>query len=192
MGLLENAQNEFLTFAEQATAPATPSAGMVAIYRDADGNWYEVDGAGTVTQINGVGGAGGIGVEAARVETLQSTASGTYTDLSTAGPAVTVDVPATGILVVNLGSMVGNDNASGGALMSFALSGANTQAADDAYAIGTYLRPANGYERIGRRFVLTGLSSGATTITAKYRRAAAGNASFQEREVSAEVGFTAA
>lgn len=142
--------------------------------------------------LGGSGSGGGISVAVARVETSETTTSDSFTDMTTVGPAVTVTVPASGILVVNVSAQLGNDNSGGGASMTFELSGANTLAASDAYSVGYFAQAAGAYERQTRRTVLTGLTAGSTTITAKYRRANTGTAHVGLREISAEVGFTAA
>lgn len=45
--LLGDYENAHLQFAEQSSAPATPSSGIVKIYAKTDGRFYGVDDAGT-------------------------------------------------------------------------------------------------------------------------------------------------
>ena len=125
--------------------------------------------------------------EVTRVATVESTTSSSYADLATAGPAVTVTVGSSGILIVNLYSFIHNDGATtNGAAMAYALSGANTVAANDTHSLRCY--PSNDTGRqssYSATFVHTGLSAGSTTITAKYRRLEGNNGVFSNREVSA-------
>ena len=125
----------------------------------------------------------------ARVETAQTTTSGTYTALATAGPAVTVTVTASGVLMVSIGALLANNNATSGAAMAFSLSGSNTLAAADGRSIAVWRPEPDGFDRFGRTFVLTGLNAGSTTVTALYRTMNGNTASFSERELSAVVGF---
>lgn len=124
----------------------------------------------------------------ARVETTETTTSATFTALTTAGPAVTVTVGMSGILVVNIGSFISSDSTgiSGGAA-GFALSGATTLASADGWAItmrGDF-DTGNNLFRYGSTFVFTGLAAGATTATMEYKReGAVGNAAFAYREIS--------
>lgn len=121
----------------------------------------------------------------ARVNTSEQTASASYTDLTTAGPATTVMVGATGILFVSVSARFNNTTNGAGAVMSFVLSGANTLAAADDYAAGAYAATSGFTTDTGRTVMLTGQTPGATVVTAKYRRLAAGSGIFANREVSA-------
>lgn len=126
------------------------------------------------TSVNGTAAGGGGVTTASGQETAAGTrASGTYGDLAgvgvTAGPSATVTVGPRGVLLVWFGAMASRNGAGNTAIVSVALSGANTLAAGDAnaaYASGT----GNGYAiPCGRPLVLTGLVPGSTTVTLKYR-----------------------
>lgn len=113
------------------------------------------------------------------VATGQTTTSATYTDLVTAGPAVTVTVGVNGIALVTIGcaqaNTAGNYNN-----MSFAVSGASTVAAADGNAMsnnGTTFLSAS------KTVMLTGLTAGSNTFTAKYDTTG-GTATFQNRQIS--------
>ena len=70
----------------------------------------------------------------ASVGASQSTASGSYTDLATVGPAVTVTTGTSALVILTCNGA----NSGGGfdaALMGFAVSGATTVAASDAQAL---------------------------------------------------------
>lgn len=89
MAAIDDIEIPSLLFEEQADPPGTPASGLVRIYRDTDGNWYEVDDAGTVTEIGGGGGGGGTDVYHKRA-TRTSNAGGAndYTVSSTSWAAL--------------------------------------------------------------------------------------------------------
>lgn len=102
--------------------------------------------------------------QAATVDTYQARTDAAYGDCVTVGPTVTTTVTESGILLVGLAATYFETIAYGGH-MSFTLSGANTLAADDIRSVFMTLA-----ERVTSTiFVLSGLTPGATTITAKYR-----------------------
>lgn len=120
--------------------------------------------------------------DAATVATSQGTTSTTYTDLATTGPAVTIVVGATGLMLVGIGcSQVNNiqDNINH---MSFALSGSNTLAAADENAVADRSNLASNGNVIGRTFLLEGLTPGSTTVTAKYKTNA-NTGTFADRKI---------
>jgi hypothetical protein len=111
------------------------------------------------------------GSQSAEVVALENTASGSYTDLTTPGPAVNVVVGGSGVLIVLYGHEAQSPANTQG-FMAFELNGANTRAAVDSDAV--YLLPVTvggfvvaGYPARAKR--LTGLQPGVTTVTAKYR-----------------------
>lgn len=114
------------------------------------------------------------------VATDQTTASTTYTDLTTAGPAVTVTTGTKALVIVTGYLYAGNTNS--GAYMGFAVSGASTVAADDAYA----LRAESQLMKVGASaaFLVTGLTAGSNTFTAKYRVFSGSTASFRNRHIT--------
>jgi hypothetical protein len=123
------------------------------------------------------------------VAARESTSSTTYTDLTTAGPAVTVTTGTTALVSIKCAIDDGADEIFG--RMSFAVSGATTVAAQDEYSIGAKIKQifsvsAEGYLIFGATFVLTGLTAGSNTFTAKYRKVTGptGNPIFSERTIS--------
>lgn len=106
---------------------------------------------------------------AAVVNTDESTSSTSYTDLSTAGPSVTITTTGTTAIVwIGVGTVY-NTVASNTGFISVAVSGASTVAASDAnsavvVALGT-TAPLTG----ARVVFLTGLTPGSNTFTLKYR-----------------------
>jgi hypothetical protein len=125
------------------------------------------------------------GAQAAFVATSETTASTTYTDLTTPGPAVTVTVGASGMVMVLIYGQLGNTNVGSQSFISFAASGANTQAASDGMALGVQIASSAGLGiSAGATFLLTGLNPGSTTFTSKYRvTATTGN--FSNRRITA-------
>jgi hypothetical protein len=118
---------------------------------------------------------------AAALSTTESTTSTTYADLQTVGPAVTLDVPASGRVLVSVTTGISTTTGGGSGYMSFALSGANTQAppADNSLALNLF---GNDFQKASASFVLNGLTPGSTTFTAKYRTNA-GTSTFQNRSI---------
>lgn len=119
------------------------------------------------------------------VATSQTTTSTTYTDLATAGPAVTVTIGSTGKALVSLHSAIANATSGLASVYGFAVSGASTVAASDTTAIGFTSPVANGGIRCGTIINVTGLTPGSTTFTAKYRMdPGVGPATFVDRRLS--------
>lgn len=156
----------FASSAARASAVTSPVKGMVSFLNDV--NSLEVyNGTQWVpTAPNG-----------ANVDTLESTASTTYTDLSTPGPAVTLITGTAAI--VWLTAYMSNSGAGNNDYISFAVSGASTVAAADARAasqVGTNPNTA------GAMFKITGLTAGSNVFTCKYR-ASAGTGNFVFRNI---------
>jgi hypothetical protein len=106
---------------------------------------------------------------AATVATAQTTSSATYTDLATAGPAVTVTTGTKALVIVS-SAMRDTGGTNNVAYMSYAVSGATTVAATDASAIAfvsTNINAGNVF-RFSAASVVT-LTAGSNTFTAKYR-----------------------
>lgn len=163
------------------------------LYKDGTGLWVPVGGTpstGDVPTKQGDGsvdwaapGASGItGPVVDRVETSETTTSTSPTNLTTAGPAVTITIAASGILVVTITSFARNTTNNQRALMTFELSGANTFTA----GLRNLSSGAAGDQDLTASacFVLTGLNAGSTTVTAKYY-VGGGTGQFAAREVSA-------
>lgn len=122
---------------------------------------------------------------AAYVSTSQATTSATYTDLTTTTDQVTVDVGSSGMALVSVSSKLVGSLAGNSAYASFAISGATTQAATDAYAI-TYVPFTNGMGGnipVSGSWVVTGLAAGSTTFKQKYR-VGSGTGTFADRRIS--------
>jgi len=115
----------------------------------------------------------------------EGTSSGTFTDLATAGPAVTATIGASGRALVILSASMAMP-AKGG-VMGFEVSGESTLAAsvtralalsdsDPSYAVGAFM---------SRLVEVSGLNPGANVFTAKYYQAfGSGNSEFQDRNIT--------
>jgi hypothetical protein len=117
----------------------------------------------------------------ATVATSETTSSTTYTDLTTAGPAVTVTTGTRALVIITSNI---RDREDRGEFMSYAVSGATTTAADDTRALSmvTPTQPAGIYQM---SFVnVATLTAGSNTFTAKYRtNSAIHSATFLNRSI---------
>jgi hypothetical protein len=108
---------------------------------------------------------------AASVPASELTASLTYADLATVGPAVTLTVPASGRVLVSVTSGMTGSSGAVSCFMSFATTGANITAASDANSVTL----ASGtLQRASASAVLSGLAPGSTTFTGKFKREGGG------------------
>lgn len=116
----------------------------------------------------------------AAVATVETTASTTYTNLATVGPAVTV---TTGTSVL-LGFHCRQSNATlaSNCWTTYAVSGATTIAAADGTALSYDSPVANSTAYHGTTFRVTGLTAGSNTFTLQYR-VSAGTGTFHNRNL---------
>jgi len=117
----------------------------------------------------------------AKVATNESTTSTSYTNLTTSGPAATVTTGTKALVLIN--AEIYNSGVSNKTFVSFDVSGATTSASTDARAILFNLATANQESKWGVATVITGLTAGSNTFTAKYR-VAGGTGSFANREIT--------
>jgi hypothetical protein len=118
----------------------------------------------------------------ARVDTDQATNSGTYTDLVTAGPAVTLTTGTKALIIVSASISISTSNNYG--FMSYEVSGATTIAASDGVALFSTFPDSNGNLRASSASRLSTLTAGSNTFTSKYRRIGSGiGAYFGNREI---------
>jgi collagen triple helix repeat protein len=133
---------------------------------------------------------GTAGSAGATVNTVATTASTSYGDLpGSAGPAVTVNVPASGKALVTVTASESVDTGLAQAFMGFGVSGG--QGPTDAMSYESEQPPAGGalgnvpvdavYQGSGT-YLVSGLAPGSTTFTAKYR-VSAGEGSFGMRSI---------
>ena len=119
------------------------------------------------------------------VAAAESTASATYTDLTTPGPEVEVTIGASGKALVIVGCRQVSTTAN--PVMSYEISGATTVAADDADSFANSLAGGGAISLLasGSRLSLAeGLNPGLTTFTAKYRRVGATTITFDQRNIT--------
>lgn len=97
--------------------------------------------------------------------------------------SVTVTIGVNGIALVGLNVLIGNSTGADSSYMSFAISGATTQASNDNLACIYQAWTTNTSDSRSGVFVLTGLTAGSTTFTLQYR-VVAGTGSFQYRRLA--------
>jgi hypothetical protein len=112
----------------------------------------------------------------ATVAASESTTSTSYTDLTTAGPAVTITTGTKALVIVGARVQV---NSGASSYASYAVSGATTIAAIDDVAVeaGTI---TTGMSRASR---LTTLTAGSNTFTMKYRTSPTRTGTYEFREI---------
>lgn len=121
-------------------------------------------------------------VAAAQVAAGESTASGSYVDLATVGPAVSL-VTGTSVLLTLSTRFVGTGAGVTG-LITYAVTGATTIAAADNNAIYMPVLSSGNSMDFSRQFVITGLTAGLNTFTAKYRESGGVSVTFTMRALS--------
>jgi len=119
---------------------------------------------------------------AAELLTSQTTTSSTFTDLATVGPAVTVTTGTKALVIVT--AIIGNDTSGQRAYMGFAVSGASSISAADKWSIALTSTGSYAPEiQTSGVFLVTGLTAGSNTFTAKYRRSG-GTGRFDLRQIA--------
>lgn len=103
-------------------------------------------------------------VEVASVAASESLTTTTYTDLATFGPSVTTTIGPSGTALVTVSANILTPSNSTGASMAAEVSGASSVAASDGRSLMT-----DGSMNASRTALLTGLTPGVNTFTAKYR-----------------------
>ena len=116
----------------------------------------------------------------ATVATSQTTTSGTYTDLATAGPAVTLTTGTKALVIVTC--QISNDASLGLASMGFAVSGATTIAAAQTTSLSGRAN-ADFITQASAMYLVT-LTAGSNTFTAKYQRLSLGTSTFSNRVIT--------
>ena len=154
------------------SAPSSPSAGD--LWFDSANNLVNLyNGSVWIT----------LGPQAATVATSQTRASATYGDLTTVGPSVTL---LTGTKVwVTLGFLGSNNTVGQTAQMAVAVSGATTRAAADTEMCYVTSFVAGQGLGLSRSALITGLTAGSNTFTAKYK-CSANTATFANRNIAVE------
>ena len=113
------------------------------------------------------------------VLTSQTTTSTSFTNLTTVGPEVTVEVKKSGVLLI-LWADEQYVSTTNNTYSSIALSGANTLSASDTQSL---INGTTALFGAGTFLLLTGLNQGSTTVTMKYRTTG-GTATFRNRRMA--------
>jgi hypothetical protein len=124
-------------------------------------------------------------IESASVATQQTTTSTSYTDLATAGPAVTLNTGTDVIVTISCGHF----NNAAGTITSYsavAVSGATTLAAADGNAAAVSDNRNGFSQQVARRFKMTGLTPGSNTFTLKYKSSSGSSVGFVNRDITVE------
>lgn len=135
-----------------------------------DGSYFLANGANSLVQRKSA---------EATLTGLQTTTSTTYTDLTTAGPAVTATTGTRALVWIT--ALMSNTSANAFTHASFAVSGATTTAANDQWSIRSNGLHATGYFRCTSATVIP-LTAGSNTFTMKYR-VGSGTGRFDHRHI---------
>lgn len=113
----------------------------------------------------------------AATETTTNTA---YVNLTTTGPACAATTGTKALLIY--GAHMWNDTAGGRSYMSYAISGASTSAAGDGTSYAHDISANGRIVGASKAVMITGLTGGSNTFTAKYR-VAAGTGTWAQRNM---------
>lgn len=152
---------------------AANTSSMGATYRN--GGWASSDSVlpGSITQFAFLDTGTPSRIVSAEVATGQTTTSTTFADLATTGPSVTLNVPPSGEVTVDLSALFQAAGSNQQAFMGVVLSGSNTLVSADARAASITGNPTGGVQGVmNRRLHLTALTPGTTTFKAQYRTSA--------------------
>lgn len=120
------------------------------------------------------------GAATSQVNTQQSTTSGSYANLTTVGPAVTVTVSASGIVMLGFSCLMTATNASDGGRASISINGSTP---DDAHSIEHFASNADGSSTVSRTMLLTGLTPGSNNFSMKYKTTGTNAQNFENRDL---------
>lgn len=121
-------------------------------------------------------------IDAATIATSQTTASTTYTDLATVGPAVTLTTGTK--VVVCLTCDIGPVGAGTMGAAAFAISGATTLAATDDFSCGRFSYSASGGRGVVSFVGVVTVTAGSNTFTMKYKRGTGNPSDFAFRNIT--------
>jgi hypothetical protein len=117
----------------------------------------------------------------ATVATGQTTTSTSYTDLATAGPAVTITTGTKALILIT--SNIDNQQGNGQGHVGFAISGASSVSASDATALHYYSGGIIALQ-YGAGYLVTGLTAGSNTFTLKYKSGNGSTQFFANRQIT--------
>ena len=165
--------NPFANAAARNAAIPSPVEGQMASLSDTD----------TVLRYNGSSWVA-VGVPTilgATVATEQTTTSTSYTDLSTAGPAVTITT-GTKALVTITGYFYSGAGDYPFSFIGFVVSGASTVAVSDTHSLTNRSLSSTPIIQASAVYLLTGLTAGSNVFTLKYR-VTSGTGNFKNRSI---------
>jgi len=116
------------------------------------------------------------------VNANESTTSTSFTDLTTAGPAVTLTTGTKALVIVG-SRMEGGSTATRG-YMGFAVSGASTVSANEGRAQELKVTADQFIDQKSFAYIITGLTAGSNTFTAKYKSQTGSIVYYTERRIS--------
>lgn len=128
-------------------------------------------------------------VTSAFVGTNETRTSTSFGDLTTVGPAITIVTGSNALIL--FGATLGNSTVNDGAVMSFQVSGATTISVATITGqvnLAHLSNPASAGHEGSAAMVVSGLTAGSNTFTAKYRADIGGTAFFLRRWI---IGFPA-
>lgn len=118
----------------------------------------------------------------ATVATSQTTTSTSFTDLATGGPAVTLTTGTKAL--VSIGVQMGTGTTGASIAMGFGITGSTTVAASNDYATAIDTCTANFINPGALTVIVTGLTAGSNTFTAKYKTQSATTGTFRYRWIT--------
>jgi hypothetical protein len=118
----------------------------------------------------------------AQIDTSETTTSiGSYGDLATVGPSVTVAIRISAIIFYS--ALIANGTGGGGGNISYGISGATTFAAPNGHVLSSRDGIANESSQWSKVNWQTGLNNGTHAIGLKYTTPTGGTATFSFREI---------
>ncbi len=136
--------------------------------------------AGRIFVVSGVNAIAERVVGRGAVNTSETTGSGTFTDLATAGPSFTITTGTVAIIIMS--AFLANSSAGANSQMGYAVSGASSVVADPNRAVIYESGAANDLAQCSYVTQETGLTAGSNTFTAKYQ-VSAGTGTFHRRQL---------
>ena len=121
----------------------------------------------------------------ARVAAEGNSTSATYTDLATAGPAVTLRTGSK--VLITLGGRMYSNTLDAYIYIAVGISGATTIAPSDDYALHVRMGKGDMSTNVSRQFVMT-VTPGVNTFTAKYRTSGGSGAWFLRDIIVQDLG----
>ena len=122
--------------------------------------------------------------QAAVIGTQETTTSGTYVNLATAGPAVTLETATRALVTVGALSANAGSGGEQASYMAPAVGGATTRAANDDQALRTTQSANAGTVQLSFQTLMTGLTPGVNTFTAQYKTTSGSTGSFARRNLT--------